>query len=348
MRINNIKYLVISLACILIAACTEVDICESELHPHIAKINVDYNWNNGITVEDSMIVFTYRIVNSWRSGFILDAETGLGRLLYDSADSIYKLDTVKNDRSSFYTKCGEICFTTFNYATSNKNLSVPNVKQTVSSAAIRYKKVYSIEELATIEPALTGWKQYNTYTDKYVPAISDDVYYQTIMNAKIEEGAINNVEFSPSGVLQDIELNLNIKSEGVNIEKVLAEVSGISAAFSLFQSSPIRSTTYKTLFELQNAGTSLYKGNMKVLGLVRSNSFTSLQGDGVLQVAIHTDNGKIYYAQMNMFNAIDAYGEVISGGFNKVVLNIDAPLIVTATTIERQATDMFTDTWVVK
>ena len=39
-----------------------------------------------------------------------------------------------------------------------------------------------------------------------------------------------------------------------------------------------------------------YTGNMKVLGLVRSNSFTSIYGDGVLQIAVHTNNGKTYYA----------------------------------------------------
>ena len=102
-----------------------------------------------MNIEDSMVVLSYRIVNTWRSGFILDEATGEGRSLYDSSDSIYKIDSVKNDKGAFYTKCGEICFTTFNYPTTNSNLALPNVLKSVvpaEHAAVRYKssKIFSI------------------------------------------------------------------------------------------------------------------------------------------------------------------------------------------------------------
>lgn len=349
MRRNYIKYVTISLVCLLIAACTEVDICESGIHPHIAKINVNYN--SGVNIEDSMVVLSYRIVNTWRSGFILDEATGEGRSLYDSSDSIYKIDSVKNDKGAFYTKCGEICFTTFNYTTTNSNLALPNVLKSVvpaEHAAVRYKssKILSLNNYAAIEPAAEGWLEYNSYTDKYLPAISEDVYYQTIMNKKIEEGAINNVDFSLRGVLQDIELKLNIKAEGVDVKKVVACVSGVPSAYNYFRET-IQHPTYKTIFELQGNG-SAYTGNMKVLGLVRSNSFTSIYGDGVLQIAVHTNNGKTYYALMNMFNAIDVYGDVIAGLKEKAILNIDAPLLVTPNGLVAQSPDMFADKWVIK
>lgn len=349
MRRNYIKYIAISLLCLLTVSCTEVDICESELHPHIAKINVDYNWEDGSAVEDSMVVLAYRVVNSWRSGFILDAATGMGRSLYDTDNLIYELDTVKNDNSSFYTKCGEICFTTFNNALNNENLSVPNVKTANPAAAnanIGYKKSYTIGNFSSIEPMAENWTSYNTYTANYVSAMPEDIYYQTIKNRKIEAGNINYVEFHPRGVLQEIEINLNIKAEGVAVKNVAAEVSGISSNINIFNGTPFGGT-YKTLFELQK-NASLYTGTMKVLGLARNNSFTSLEGNGVIQVAVHTDNGHIYYAQMNMFNAINIYGDVITGGSDKVVLNIDAPLVATTNELKAENPEMFADKWVIK
>ncbi len=55
----------------LISACTDVDICPTEQHPHRAQVRFEYNWDlsdNDIDIErpDSMFVIANRVINYWK------------------------------------------------------------------------------------------------------------------------------------------------------------------------------------------------------------------------------------------------------------------------------------------
>lgn len=376
--LRNLKYTVISSICLLFVACTEVDICDSNVqHPHVAEI--DFKWNGADA--DSVVVLAYRVVNTWRCGYILNPDTKEGHYIYNSIkiedrenstdgtngntdnetvednqgnvndeavndnQTTDDAETVVDDYSilPFVTKCGELYFTAFNYDTENEYLTcgkfVNGRVVGAEHATVGYKRTYSKNNA----PLAQDWSELNPGY-KYVSNIPDeaDVYYGTEMY-DIEEGVVNEIEMTPKGVLQPIKVNINIESQGVIVDKVVAEISGISANFNFFRGTPNRDNTYKVLFELD----SNHSSTINVLGLVRSNSFTSVKGNGVLQVAVHV-NGKVYNAQMNLFNTINAYGEVIAGGIENVVLNIDAPLIVTSEGLKTESVDSYPDKWVVK
>lgn len=378
---NYIKYTVISSICLLFVACTEVDICDSNVqHPHVAEI--DFTWNSADA--DSVVVLAYRVVNNWRCGYIFDPNTKEGHYIYNSikiedrekstdgtnenTDNETATDetpsednigdeTVENNQTTddtetvvddysilpFVTKCGELYFTAFNYDTDNEYLTcgkfVNGRVVGAEHAAVGYKKTYSKNNA----PLAQDWTELNPGY-KYVSNIPEeaDVYYGTKMY-DIEEGFVNKIEMTPKGVLQPIKVNINIEPQGVAVDKVVAELSGVSANFNLFRGTPNTESTYKVLFELDSD----YSSTINVLGLVRSNSFTSVKGDGVLQVAVHV-NGKVYNAQMNLFNTINAYGKFIAGGKDNVELNINAPLIVTSEGLKTEAVDSYADKWVVK
>ena len=57
-------------------SCTEVELCDVEHHPHLSPLALKFYWDEALIPEgyerpDSMMVMASRIINAWRTGFIV-------------------------------------------------------------------------------------------------------------------------------------------------------------------------------------------------------------------------------------------------------------------------------------
>lgn len=348
---NKIKIFAVSLLCISYTACTEVDICKDTIHPHIAQIETSYNWPSDIQVEDSMVLIPYRIVNDWRCGYILDSETGEGRPVFNIDAESFDIDTVKNNPDLFFSKCGDMCFITYSHKPSDNGLwcyGLNAIEQAGISELNAMYKHYSLSDFLSHEPLAEGWDEFNGDTD-YVLSNAATIYYQTLKEYNVESGRINTISFTPKSIMQDIEFRFNIETENVDIERVVAGVSGVSGKFNFFKGMPLVGQTYNTLFAVENDGASNYKGEISVLGLVRNNKAFALTGDGILQLSVHMKTGEKYNLQMNLYNTISEYSREVIAAREKVILDIAAPIVIDANGVTTPNTGQSdVDKWVVK
>lgn len=347
------KYKNISLSLLLAVAavsCTEVDFCDVGVHPHVAKVDVEYNWENVSEPTDSMVVIAYRVVNQWTCGYMSTPYTSgnTGRYIFNMLDTV---EVAANGTAPLWVKCGDLRFLTYSYDKDNSAFRYSNY---VKPLAITYNDLSVIYKPFDLGNALQGelateWKEINDYT-KYVPYNPEQVYYNYTKIKKISVKD-NIVEFAPKSILKNYEFSFNISAQDVNITRIVAEVSGIPSSFKFAKEITSDSQTYKTLFPVEKEG-SQYKANISVLGInVNKNPYV-VKGNGILQLAIHTTsaNGvsKVYNVMMNLYNTLYAQIAAERGGADpkNVKLDIAAPIVVTSSGVELPADDSALDKWV--
>ena len=71
-------FAVLILPVMLLAACTEVELCPQTEHPHTAYVTYDFTWDTSIRQPDTMAVVAYRIVNDWKQAFSISSKTKKG------------------------------------------------------------------------------------------------------------------------------------------------------------------------------------------------------------------------------------------------------------------------------
>lgn len=344
------------LAMLVMASCTEVDFCFDDEQPHYTEVQINFDWQNN-TLVDSMYVVAYRVVNSWNCGYMYDVNSGSGSYKYNAytpgaaeeespaggesgTDNVTEGDAepamadATAESSPFYTKTGELRFLAISYTPDNNTFSYGN--DFLGENAIRHSGIvvhYKTYDLSS--PLLTyadGWKDLNPYA-KYIISSdeADKVYACYTEPMGISDGRVNTVDITPVDVCQDIEFRFDIAAEGVTIDKVVAEISGVSAGWLFSSEKPISGTTYKMLFPVKNNGSG-YSGNISVFGLSRGKTWGQ-NGAGVLQLAIHATKSDgtaiVYNMWMNLYNTISAIGSPIYGSQDTVVLDINSPIKVT-------------------
>lgn len=81
---SAIKHIVSLFACgcWLFTSCnTDVELCEEDFHPHWAMLAFQFDWENGevpTNKPDSMMIIANRIINSWRTGFVIEVPSENG------------------------------------------------------------------------------------------------------------------------------------------------------------------------------------------------------------------------------------------------------------------------------
>lgn len=329
MFLKNLYITIFSSVCVmLIASCnTEVELCNDEVHPHLAKVEVVYDWSEAgenFQRPDSMCVIAYRIIRSWGCAYqttsydaatIKEKGSNKGYYLADSKPQNYDDwaanspeygpgSTTAEPGDAFLVKDGEYKFLTFafmnesplykyNYTTFNSMFSALKNK----NLSVEYK-TYSLDKLKDGIKAKYGkeWYDFNPYS-QYVYDDATPVYYyytdelQNIAAAN----ATNSVVLRPAPLTQDIIFNFGISTIGVDSVKVLAEVSGIPYKMNLMTGKLSTSKTYKMLFPVENKSTTVegdtkqfaYTGKASVLGLVSGYDPASKTGAGILQLAVY-------------------------------------------------------------
>lgn len=94
------RYIAFMALPLLFAACTEVELCEGEEHPHLAVLSFRFNWEEGSSVEgrpDTMLVMANRIINTWRAGFQVEVPKENGGVTNEGETVFGKLITTVDE-----------------------------------------------------------------------------------------------------------------------------------------------------------------------------------------------------------------------------------------------------------
>lgn len=339
-----IKNIIRGTLCLLFAGCTNVELCNEASHPHNANVSVEYSWENTAVPTDSMVLIAYRPINDWKCGYMCSPLTAEGRYIFN------KPEWLSADSEGLAVCTGELMFVTFNYRKGSFIYNNVEDAKSVSRAAMNVEqKTCTLKELP--EELYTGWSEVN----RYAPYIIEDrnLVYRKIGLVGVPQKNYS-LEIDPVNVMKDITVNVDIVSSGVEIEKVVGELSGIYYSLNLIKGECNSKKKGKMLFLMtKDAGSATtYSANIQAMGLVPSKSKNAYTGDGILQLAIHTllpdGSKKVYMARMNLINTLFNVGAQLSGiGGNCTI----SPLI--ALTVDKdkvtapQDGDMYVDNWLI-
>lgn len=332
-------------------ACTEVELCKYVVHPHHSYLDFCFHWDEDYAENhsDSMMVIAVRPMNVMRYDFRVTAkETGNKGIMlspdeermkendYEGEDG--KIHQSTNDvlwvRPGIYkfvafaieSEAYEDCFEVTDFINDETN----EVNTDFSDLLITYRS------FKVNDKAVTGkygdWKSYNTYSD-YISSFVNPVYMDHLnyIDVPIADEASNAVrlDFSPQPITQHVMFRMQIeKEEGVMVDSIIAEISGIPAAMELSTGLLRPEKSYKMLFKmgypsLANREDSLHvsplvcSGELETTGIVRSANESLQTGPGILSLAVYThvlrkgvdglsDRAfqKVFYAGINLFHTL--------------------------------------------
>ena len=324
------KITAVIIASVSFASCTDVDICTSELHPHYATVELNYKWNN-VQMEDSMVVVAYRLMSDWCCAYMTTPDGAAGHYLNNRPDTVF--ENIVGEEL-FTVKSGELRFLTYNYDANNNGFDYVNAFSDSAicnrNISLEYKE-YKLSDAIIKENAIENFKSLNSSNSKYVlnGDIIEPIYTQYTDIMDIESGA-NVVEFAPKSILNNYEFKFDIYAKDVTINNVVAEITGIPYKYNLVEEKPYTDKLLKVLFGVKSYGSSAFRGNAIVTGIMRSASAVNYSGTGVLQLAIDvTDaegNDKVYNLLMNLYNYMPGHERLLYG--NDFLFDIDAPIII--------------------
>lgn len=331
---------------LLAGSCVEVELCD-ESHSHYAMLDFRFHWQKEYEENrpDSMWVVAIRPVNLLRYKFRVTSENegNKGVLLYpleekepldmnwNSDNPSLKTLLPKNDK--LRVKSGEYNFAAYGWdgvvmsAEADILDEEGNEMQEGSGLSLKY---LSYKHYPVNSPEVTGrfgeWKDYNAYSD-YISECSSRVYIaftEHIDMPLYRNGGMPTVQvdLTPIPVTQDITFVFNVdKAEGVVIDSIVAEISGVPSTLEITTGAVQSGTTYKMLFvptygPLATEADSLSvarlrcEGKVSVSGIVSSYSPDMVTGPGILQTAFYThgldEKGKrcvkVFHAGINLYH----------------------------------------------
>ena len=359
MLCRELKYIYLTLLCMILSCSTEVDICVDDSHLHLSEVELFYDLSDfsGITKEefpDSMIIIAYRVINSWKCTYIspITEDFSYGRYLYNKP---YEEDTSASEKQDehFFVKKGEYRFIAFNNLINNEvyedNVKyrwyeIPKVIDSVvtNKDIYVYYKSYNIKK-ELLEKYGRDWVDFNPYST-YISRKKAPMFFQYSDAYTIDNTKKNIINLNFKEITQEIEIRFSIEHDSVCIDSMVAEVSGIPCGMNLMTGKYDLSKTYKTLIDMKALnrpinkwnGVTEFSGSIEVMGLAANSSKRQNTGTGIMQLAIftHTLNNKgekkrkVFHVGINMYNAINEYAAVIGKFDEKVILDIQNVLSI--------------------
>lgn len=367
------------LAALLLAACTpEVELCYGD-HPHRGELNISFDWGAYETMRpDSMYVVAVRSVNLLKCGFWVSATPDAathkveGQMLFPLSDVQLTADRSAAglpDRHKLWLHAGEYIMLAFNgsnrvFEHSLKTF-VQNSGYGLDSLMLRYKSYDKLTDTPEFSK-YANWIDRNPYSG-YVLGEVEPIFKHSFSPLKVpvSERKTPTVacRFKPTPITQKVTLRFDIerKENGVQVDSVHAEMSGIPSEINIQTGAVRGDKTYKVLFSPQSprfgqtadmAPLSV-EGTFDVTGIVSSRSAGLVTGPGILQVNIYTqtvnEKGytvyRVFKAGMNLYNLLKSNPSLTldnnTGELKQTVKNlklvIKAPLQITRETVLENA-----------
>lgn len=384
-KLNHTTRLLTLLLCMLslLQACTTIDLCYEEDHPHRAIITARYNWGEyAADAPAEMNIVANRLFNTWRNHGIADTQTGYcwqGQIPTSEQDYINRPtepepepepepgegeeggenteggdnntsgetgtraegdedtegnegeqtpdnptedeeeeDTNKDengfDKSKPYKlRSGEYRFFTIN---AYKGLVIDKLQDYLDNPLSNSDSLFfHLEETAREELTELEGLDMPDFNPKYRYVHNPGrLYYGTTDGVKVQTGEDKEIEFTPTPISKEVTVKFNVRTIGdIQIEKLLAEMSGICGRFNITENYLDTTNLYRLLFIPKEESVQqvpdepsqhiyTYTATFHIMGLVPSYRSTYLIGPGILQVAVYAaTEGKrrIFYAGAN-------------------------------------------------
>lgn len=315
---------------------TDVDLCYYE-HPHRTLIDFRFKWSDDfaeLSIPDSMNVIAFRPINTFKYGFIVSSrdKNNDGILVFpveerkDIVNTSNSNESVITSNNYIWMRPGKYDVITYN----GNSSAFENIQKDEFNELVDLEKLiikYKVYDRLTEHPHFEKYKNWvdrNPYSS-YVLSEIEPIYYSVLSNFEVPDDGDKNVKLPcnliPEPITQKIQFQFVItkKEEGICVDSLKAELSGIPV--SLMPSSKVVdiSKTYKVLFEPcfdRTDDPSLMSplrvsGEVNVSGLVRSYSPGLTSGPGIMQLNIYTHMykdgikyNKIFRAGINLYHIL--------------------------------------------
>lgn len=311
------------LGMILLVSCAQVELNEKTATPSYAGVKMSFDWGN-YSKPDSVVVLMNRILNSYhyvQTLSVSDLEaTNMASITSRAEtedDTVLPEDGEWKD-GKFHIKGGEYLMLAINQLKEGVELTNLDSFATDKSISISEMKVSVQTTKLTDIPELTGsseddyikWMDFNP-NYPYIRTIAP-VYVAIARNIKVETGNEIPVTFVPQMLTQNIRIPFKVQiEEGVEITKVVAEISGIVKETDVTTGMIDSTTTCRIIFKpeikQQDGNILSYEGKVDVLGLFPSRTPSLITGAGILQLAVYTQaegKNKIFHTAKNLYHEI--------------------------------------------
>ena len=338
------------LALVTLYACTSVDLCYEDYHPHRSAISVRFNW--GPYAEDApkeMNLIANRLYNTWRHHGIVETESGecrQGLIPTDEVDNIKVPVTKPADETPgsgntpgneqtpgnenkpdnpeekdpiipFKVSAGENNFMAIN---AYEGLVIDKLQRYLDEKSLSSDSLFfHLEETRREELKELNGLDMPDFNPQYQYVHNPGrLFYGTLEGEQVNTGEEKVIEITPTLISKEITIEFNVHTIGdIEIENMLAEMSGICGRFNIMESYLDTTNLYRLLFLPKQIGVKdlprenvddpaqklyTYSATFHIIGLVPSYRSTYLTGPGILQLAIYaTSNGKrrVFYAGAN-------------------------------------------------
>lgn len=310
---------------LLATSCAQVELNEYTKTSQYAGLAADFNWGT-YQKPKSVYLILSRIINTHRyvQEIALDGATTPETLVTREASGTP--DNPSNEENmdgkvidgKLQIKGGEyfmlamskpeegVEITRLDEFTTNSAVSINDL-----NVSVKPKELHEIPELAgSSEGDFIKWMDFNL-SYKYIKNIAP-IYTDLQKNIVVKTGDNLQVAFAPKPLTQEIKIPFKVAiEEGVQITKVLAEISGIvkevNAISCQFDSSSIHRIIFAPQLVSRYEQTLSYEGVINVIGLFPNNGPTNFIGPGILHVAIYAEaEGKkrIFHTAKNLYNEI--------------------------------------------
>ncbi len=293
------KLLTYPLLCLLccISACTSVELCPEETHPHVATIQAQFDWGEFEREKPArMNIVASRILNTWRVHGISGTEEEKNAVANGLSAPILMEGEEDPASCPFRMKGGEYKVFAIN---THEGLVIDSLECYLNHPEAKVDTLYlhmletpreKIEELQGL-----NLPDFNP-TYRYIEN-PGRIFYGLNPNVTIQTGQTEVLHFDIQPVSQKVEVKFSIKKTGslkdqIKIETVVAEMSGICGRINISSAYLDTTNLYRMVFsfdssEAKTSGdVSTYSTTFYTMGIVPSPKEGLLVGQGILQIAV--------------------------------------------------------------
>lgn len=313
---NSIYILFIMCSVLALCSSCNVDVeLEKNEHPHRSVVQFQYDWRNNSPIPDSMYVIAYRVVNRYEYRYVTGAKaTGNGCRLVLPAE---EFEGISGKTAKL--RAGEYEITAFNLYKEGNAEPFFDPASSKDSVYMSYPIVSKITDSPLLS-RYTNWIDSNPYSGFLI--CEEKPMYAGVakLNVDKENKKALDCKITPKILNQKVNVIFTIapKEEGIMIDSVHAEMSGVCSVIYPFTGAVDITKTGKVLYyPTCTPSTSSAKSNVTVkgsfygTGIVRAASPMLTMGPGILQVNVHVhmiENGKLYKkvfrANINLYNTL--------------------------------------------
>lgn len=282
-RLGNILKIAAALVLAIIAGCSKVDYTGSKDTPTETFVRYMLEWNGRNEVPKDMTLAMSRIYHAVHFSCTIDSLGAMTSALRDTA--MVACDTL----TGLTMPNGEYYVLAFNDSPDAYDLSGYQKFITDNSASMREMCIsaygYSAQEKDGLTEGMADFNPSQDYIKEMKPLWLD------MQKVNIHPDIDTSVTIDPVPITQEITFRIKIESEeGVEIEQVKADISGVPQSVRLMTGQICDSLTCRVPFVMHEAGiqdsTTTYEGKVCVLGIFPSPDQTFITGPGIFHIIV--------------------------------------------------------------